>query len=884
MHLTEDGFVQLVSPCSQQPLIQGFGDQPWPGLWEDFVAEAKRFDGRKLMNLFGNTEPIHRPELDPERMTQRDRKVIGEFLRRHHHRLAHEIALFGVPGPTENRLELRTALNELKDLAGVVARSHGLSVRSSLDYLKKQYHNHRNPMDTHVVFLMALLRVADYLQVHPERAPKGLLTVRQLRSPVSQGEWRKHSVIREINTTQDDPEAIFVRAEPEDVATFLELKNLLNGIQSELDECWAVLGETYGRFREMNVVGLTLRRVHSNLDDVEQFAKTVDYYPLRAVLDIADAEILKLMIRPLYSNSPEIGIRELVQNAVDAVLELREYLRQNPDREGIELPEQEGDVVVAIEDSGDGTYCLTVSDRGIGMTGEIVRDYFLKAGASIRKSEAWRKQFEDGEGHSRVCRSGRFGVGVLAAFLLGDNIEVTSRHVNAGPNGGIRFTASVDADIIEIRRHTGRVGTTVRICISKYTRESLRRKVGGPFALDRDPEEPAWDWYCVSDPCVIRIARPKGRRFLQKHRLPNCKEDDLPLRWRRITHPDYTDIMWTYGETVRDEGQEVPRLVCNGIRVDGRAGSLWNYQAGELVLECPSLSVFDPDGRLPLNLLRDSLHGDLGFLELLRDDVIKDFLAYALVYAPSEQGLLCLGAAPMERFPHPGLRRSVTPLGEFLYRAWFYTHHGVSLCERWHIACQGFETALFVDHQCFQWCYRELMELYMQPIVSVINSVFSGNETTMALTVPRYPFFKSEITGVRLLTRLPMVNEADILDATHTEVEWKTKDLWLRKTESCPRGTFDFVEFLRKVPFHNKDLAIAEWYFRDRVAAEPTSPLSKAWQKIIGLPYIPYSLSERRNKLSSAYQTLAPYVTRHEALLREQCRADRDSKSVLAEK
>lgn len=92
MHLSEDGFIELINDKSR-PLDEGFRDKPWPQLWDEFMAEARRFDERKLKALFDDVEPIQTPSLDPLAMTKRDRLLIGEFLRRHHPRLAHEIAL-----------------------------------------------------------------------------------------------------------------------------------------------------------------------------------------------------------------------------------------------------------------------------------------------------------------------------------------------------------------------------------------------------------------------------------------------------------------------------------------------------------------------------------------------------------------------------------------------------------------------------------------------------------------------------------------------------------------------------------------------------------------------------------------------------------------------
>ena len=81
---------------------------------------------------------------------------------------------------------------------------------------------------------------------------------------------------------------------------------------------------------------------------------------------------------------------------------------------------------------------------GIGMTSSVVLEYFLRAGASFRRSDAWRQQHELAPGESRILRSGRFGVGALAAFLLGDEIEVSvygapdlSGHTRVNENGSI---------------------------------------------------------------------------------------------------------------------------------------------------------------------------------------------------------------------------------------------------------------------------------------------------------------------------------------------------------------------------------------------------------------------------------------------------------------
>lgn len=171
----------------------------------DFLGEASRFDTRKLNSLFGEDRPIRKPPLNLQDMTRRDRMLIREFLRRHHARLANEIALNGVPSVGAVKFAFHNVPTHVARLAGMVARSHGVSLRSAVEWLPSE--QRRETKGAHVPFLMALLRIADYLQIQQERAPKDVLSITALRSPLSQREWKIHGAVKDINNTHDDIEA-----------------------------------------------------------------------------------------------------------------------------------------------------------------------------------------------------------------------------------------------------------------------------------------------------------------------------------------------------------------------------------------------------------------------------------------------------------------------------------------------------------------------------------------------------------------------------------------------------------------------------------------------------------------------------------------------------
>ncbi|MCA9830996.1 MAG: ATP-binding protein, partial [Dehalococcoidia bacterium] len=335
-------------------------------------------------------------------------------------------------------------------------------------------------------------------------------------------------------------------------------------MQGELDNSWAVLGEIYGGDAKLRELGLTIRRVRSTLDDADRLGARAKYVPVRAKFRTGD-ELLKLLVGPLYDDNPNIGVRELIQNAVDACREMEDVLAQR--RHPVARPNlrRDADVVVFLEELEDGTGCLTVEDNGIGMTPRIICDYFLTAGASFRNCEAWHKQHDDETGTPRVLRSGRFGIGVLAAFLLGNEIHVSTRHVDE--ERGVAFSCRLEDPEVELRWTDRPVGTTIQIQIGNS--RVVDRLVG-----DGDTPGVDWDWYGLERPRLARGMLLRRTRVPNRHNpspiltgeswlapavsLPS-PGSELPAKWRRINYPEFDDLHWTW---------ELPwAMACNGILI-----------------------------------------------------------------------------------------------------------------------------------------------------------------------------------------------------------------------------------------------------------------------------------------------------------------------------
>ncbi|SEE13986.1 HD domain-containing protein [Pseudomonas kilonensis] len=620
LHISEDGFFSLIEGRYQSaPSRYIQNEMAWPALWDQFLTEARRFDQRKLHALFGSSDPIQDIPSNKLDLTFKHRLLIGEFLRRHHARLAHEIAISGIPGPNSPLSLADDEFRDLMDLSGYVARSHNSSIRSAVDVLEpNQRRVHRN---CRAPFIMMVLRIADYLQIHSSRAPGQLLRLKSLVSPVSRGEWRKHMSVREINQAHDDPEAIFVDCEPESAATFLGMQSLLRDIQSELDKSWAVLGEVYGRLPPLSSLGITIRRIRSNIDDPHLFWKQrkPPFLPRDFRFKTASAELMDLLVMPLYGEKPEIGIRELVQNAVDACRERDDLIVKGLVTSTLKSSD---DVIVTLNCSDGSAAKLVIEDFGVGMTSDVVDKYLLNIGASFRRSDIWRKNHESA-GHSTVHRTGRFGIGLLAAFLLGPEIKVTTRSIFDTEDDAITFSCKQGSESIEVRPCKFHAGTRIEIPISDKVKAKLIKEAG------------LWDWYCLASPSVKRIFADETETHLrQKYTVPECDSNLDSTKWRRVFAEGYDDILWSY-EMLEKWGRPDDIVICNGVMVCQNSRKLTpaiSEELGYISATPPSLVVFDADGRFPINLQRDAVVMDhTEFQKELALD-LSNYLATRLIH------------------------------------------------------------------------------------------------------------------------------------------------------------------------------------------------------------------------------------------------------------
>lgn len=848
MVLTADGLMNLLS-TERAPTIEAFDEKSWTTLFEDFFSDARRWDDRRVFRILGDKDNreivnlrkdiVHvRERPDSEEWSGRYRKFLGEFVRWHHARLAHEIACAGFPGSSP--LTVTGISPELADIAGLVARSHNLNPRQTYEYLDHKYDGHIVCRGMHPIYAMVLLRVADYLQLDSNRRNASWNTVQRLRSPISQDEWNAHLSVKEIRPDDADPEALFISAVPESAANFLKIKKLLGGLQYELDLSWAVLAEVYGRSPESKDYAITLRRIRSNIDDEREFIRKHKpaYFPTRAVFDTAGASLLNLLIRPLYGDRPQVGIRELIQNSVDAVRELDRLRETHPTLGNVKTIKQKPDVLVSISKNSDGKYVLQVSDKGVGMTFATVRDYFLKAGVSFRQSDTWQKQFVEND-KPTVLRSGRFGIGALAAFLLGDRLKVTTRSVWSEPEEAVSFEARIEDDSIELKRlRIDEVGTRIEITLSEDT------------AGDLNKNEETWDWFVFEKPVVTRTSL--GKELNQQLTIPI----DSYSNWCRVFHPDYREIIWSYVDSFShdddDDSEMELVLACNGIRV--HSGDAypedyeWGPDARDMPFDVPTVSVIDYSAALPLTLQRASLETTFfPFHKELAEEVTRDYCAYVLTHGPSTF------FEAISVYPRNYEEWSAFPQISFVS-----TSEGTMLFHPWHVRQAGLRR-LFASSEEFK--RFDMFANFASPISAF--SVESIDLNAVRQGLKRISRMGSPLVGIRLLiSNVLMSNENFYFDfeefralnRTHLEFAVLCEGGYLATSRQ------DVMKVYEGIPdFENRPIFCLEALF-EPANIETDSPFTHVWQDIMGNAVVPFDLNERQRKFKRAYEELSEYI------------------------
>jgi len=625
MHIDKYGLWSLLKNDNFNGVVLGSSNtKKWIDKWKEFNKSVSKFDENDWHNFFGKDEVISLPNIDDDNLGDKQKIIIGDFIRQHHADIAQIIASFGIPIKDGHYNIFNSEYTTLNQLSGFIARSHNYNLRDMVDELGGEYQS-RNYLNTHPAFLMGLLRISDYLQFKQDRTPKILFKIRGkgMCSPISIREWKKHLSILHTNQYHSDSELLFVEAHPNDAQTLEDIQKLFKGFQNELDSFWAVNGEIYSRYGDLSLLGINIRRIKSNIDNPNDYIKQNNkaFYPEILSIKSDNQKILPLLVAPLYGDNPSIGLRELVQNSIDACNEKYSTdIDKEVNREDIPY---KIDIIINLDNE-----TVTIEDDGIGMDINTVKNYFLKVGASYRYSEVWKSIHSNDDG-VYVPRTGKFGIGMLAGFLIGDEISILSKKNSIPSNEAISFIYSLHKKDIQVN-FTDKVESGTKITI-KSNKSKLTKLVNG-FNYEKNqynkPSDIESFWYFLDTP-VINIKVIKDIKEDIKINPLTIKKGTIFSNWNSVENTELEGFYWNLSLGFRYYSDK--SVFCNGILIRGLNPPTIPINIGisSIDIKIENICIFDNYGKFPLNLTRDSLLiEDFFEIKELSKSVIKVFFEH----------------------------------------------------------------------------------------------------------------------------------------------------------------------------------------------------------------------------------------------------------------
>ena len=342
-------------------------------------------------------------------------------------------------------------------------------------------------------------------------------------------------------------------------------------------------------------------------------------------------KLLKLMINSLYSNR-EVFLRELISNASDAIDKLRfESLSD------ASLLDDAGELGIHIKFD---TECnaLTIEDNG---------DELIENLGTIAKSgtEQFFELLDDNQQEASQL-IGQFGVGFYSAFLVADQINVTSR--KAGTADAAKWMSSGEADftVEDVEEHAR--GTTIELILKEdageFTDEFRLRDIVKQYSDHVDV--PVWIVDVTGDdsePKQVNTAtalwnRPKNA----------ISDDEYKEFYKSVSHDFQDPLLWAHNKI---EGKVdytsllfVPSKAPFMFAMTDKTHGLKLY--AQRVFITDQLDLFLPDNLnfvkgvvdirdLPLNMSRETIQEN-DQIRTVRNAVVKRVVDSLLSHAKKD--------------------------------------------------------------------------------------------------------------------------------------------------------------------------------------------------------------------------------------------------------
>lgn len=270
-----------------------------------------------------------------------------------------------------------------------------------------------------VPFIAVILRLTDIMDFDSKRTPNILFSHLTIKNAVSLSEWVKHLSVSGWTFQRD---TVTFSAQCSHPAIEASIKDFCNQIDDELKNSTFVLANLASEICDIEVYKIKLpayvnRKKIGAKRDIETNLPIYSYRDTKFTLN--KRQVVDLLMGTKLYGKPEVALRELLQNSIDAC-QLRRSLSERWKDNYIPR------ISVSMK-TIDGVDYLIVEDNGIGMNQHIVDSYYTNIGQSYYTStEFYDLMSETSKTFKPISR---FGIGILACFMVCDNMEVETRKI-----------------------------------------------------------------------------------------------------------------------------------------------------------------------------------------------------------------------------------------------------------------------------------------------------------------------------------------------------------------------------------------------------------------------------------------------------------------------
>lgn len=223
-----------------------------------------------------------------------------------------------------------------------------------------------------------ILRLSDILDFDAKRTPKILFSHLYVRNPVSLKEWSKHRAVEAWEISSD---IIQFNAKCKHPAIESSIHSFCDLIDHELSVCnniSSILNEfnkTHNRDVNLKFPFKVNRDKIRTETDIRNNPK---YIYRNTQFNLSKRQVIDLLMGTKLYGNPDIALRELLQNSIDACL-----LREAQEKQWGNSYQPEITVKYYTEDD---EIILEIDDNGTGMDQYIIDNYYSKVGSSFYKS------------------------------------------------------------------------------------------------------------------------------------------------------------------------------------------------------------------------------------------------------------------------------------------------------------------------------------------------------------------------------------------------------------------------------------------------------------------------------------------------------------------